>query len=329
MRHRKRRAALAAALLLIVAAVLYNAYDNARVIVVEQTVVIQDLPEEFDGYRILQLSDLHGRYFGEAQSKLLAAVNGTQYDCLLLTGDMNQYETSDSASSQAVFDLLNGLKDREAVFWVDGNTGPFAAESVSGSCTGALTDAGVEIEKAGASVLLTPVELTRDGARIWLVPELSLTDIQMNYLSLEAAELENQEAYRRIAAHGQALERWYARLNGNGEVKIRVDHFPMQANMTEEDWAALGFLDYDLSISGHYHGGQLRLPLLGALYIPSPTAGIGNGYFPAQNEVKGLNRILKTQQYISAGLGSSASISFLNFRLFNTPEINLLTLRRG
>ena len=79
--------------------------------------------------------------------------------------------------------------------------------------------------------------------------------------------------------------------------------------------------------SGHYHGGQLRLPFFGALYIPSPTSGIANGYFPKQNEVKGLNQIIDMQQYISAGLGSSASISFLDFRLFNTPEINLITLR--
>ena len=82
-----------------------------------------------------------------------------------------------------------------------------------------------------------------------------------------------------------------------------------------------------------YHGGRhlqkiLNIaPLIGALYIPSPTSGIKNGYFPKQNEVKGLNQIVDMQQYISAGLGASASISFLNFRLFNTPEINLITLK--
>ena len=41
----------------------------------------------------------------------------------------------------------------------------------------------------------------------------------------------------------------------------------------------------------------------------------------------GLNQIHNMQKYISAGLGSSASISFLDFRLFNTPEINVIILQ--
>lgn len=49
--------------------------------------------------------------------------------------------------------------------------------------------------------------------------------------------------------------------------------------------------------------------------------------FQAQREVMGLNQIHNMQQYISAGLGSSASISFLDFRLFNTPEINVIILQ--
>lgn len=130
-----------------------------------------------------------------------------------------------------------------------------------------------------------------------------------------------------MVSYGLQLQKWYAELKDNGGVKVRVDHYPVQANMTQEDWNVLGYIDYDLSISGHYHGGQLRLPFIGALYIPSPTSGIWNGYFPKQTEVKGLNQIQNMQQYISAGLGSSGSISFLDFRLFNTPEINVLILK--
>ena len=61
--------------------------------------------------------------------------------------------------------------------------------------------------------------------------------------------------------------------------------------------------------------------------LPSPTSGFFNGYLPAQREVMGLNQIHNRQKYISAGLGSSASISFLDFRLFNTPEINVIILQ--
>lgn len=150
----------------------------------------------------------------------------------------------------------------------------------------------------------------------------------MNYLCAAEDLFETAENYQDVTSYGQQLQRWYEALNQNGQVKIRVNHYPIQANMTQEDWSALGYIDYALSLAGHYHGGQLRLPFIGALYIPSPTSGIRNGYFPAQEEVKGLHQIQDMQQYISAGLGSSASIPFLDFRLFNTPEINVITLQR-
>lgn len=50
------------------------------------------------------------------------------------------------------------------------------------------------------------------------------------------------------------LQKWYEQLSDNGQVKIRVNHYPIQANMTQADWDGLGYLDYDLSIAGHYHG---------------------------------------------------------------------------
>ena len=104
----------------------------------------------------MQISDLHGKYFGENQSDLISAINELDYDCIILTGDMNKVEESDLLSSQAVFDLLNGLENRDTVLWVDGNTGPFAIETVNGSCTGKLTITGNKLEEVGVTVLLVP-----------------------------------------------------------------------------------------------------------------------------------------------------------------------------
>lgn len=59
-----------------------------------------------------------------------------EYDCILFTGDMNKYENSDSKSSQSILELLNGIENKETVFWIDGNTGPFAIETVNGAVLG-------------------------------------------------------------------------------------------------------------------------------------------------------------------------------------------------
>ena len=78
------------------------------------------LPNSFDGYHILQISDLHGKYFGENQLDLLSAINQLDYDCILFTGDMNKYEESDLLSSQAIFDLINGIEKRNGFFGLMG-----------------------------------------------------------------------------------------------------------------------------------------------------------------------------------------------------------------
>lgn len=106
--------------------VAYNIYDNERFVVVEETVALAQLPESFDGFRILQISDLHGRTFGESQAELIGAINALDYDMIAFTGDMNRSDTLDSSAeaSAPILNLLDGIKNKEYLFWVDGNTDP-------------------------------------------------------------------------------------------------------------------------------------------------------------------------------------------------------------
>lgn len=77
-------------------------------------------------------------------------------------------------------------------------------------------------------------------------------------------------------------------------------------------------------LAGHYHGGQWRIPFYGAIFVPDAFSDVY--LFPNQNEVKGLVTWGDTNQYVSAGLGANNRFKLWEFRLFNTPEINLLTL---
>lgn len=73
-------------------------------------------------------------------------------------------------------------------------------------------------------------------------------------------------------------------------------------------------LDYDLVFSGHAHGGQIRLPFLGGIIAPH------QGLFPDLTE--GVHTLGTTSLVISRGLGNS----LFPFRLFNPPELVLVTL---
>lgn len=313
--------------------VVYTVWDNNRVIVEKQDIYLDGLPKEFDGYRILQISDLHSKYFGEKQECLVTLINSLEYDCILFTGDMNKnVEEEYKDTSKAFLSLVENLDNKKNMIWVDGNSDVSTIISIEGFSTGRLTSTGENLAKMGICILTEPVSIEANGRKIWFVPDM-MNEMTLNTMyeksSLDMMGIsEELDEYQDIVSYGESLKQWNNYFKNNeDEVMIRVDHYPLQTNLTEDEWDNCGFPNYDLSISGHYHGGQIRLPFIGALYIPSPTSGINSGYFPEQIEVKGLNQFLNTQQYISAGLGSSSTISFLDFRLFNTPEINLLTLK--
>lgn len=74
------------------------------------------------------------------------------------------------------------------------------------------------------------------------------------------------------------------------------------------------YLDADLVLAGHAHGGQVYIPFVGGLIAP------GQGYFPKYT--KGFYTMEKTTMLISRGIGDSHRIP----RIFNIPELVLLTL---
>ncbi|MBC5638001.1 metallophosphoesterase [Ornithinibacillus sp. BX22] len=133
-------------------------------------------------------------------------------------------------------------------------------------------------------------------------------------------------AYQKKLLFGlhKALER-----KSESDLLIALNHFPVVDERVDEiiDSTLLSWQNFDLIISGHYHGGQIRVPILGAVFVPE--SWYRSGFFPPQDRVRRLWEYYNTKHYVSTGLGSSNAVSFLNFRLFNSPEINLLTFTGG
>ncbi len=317
-------------LLVFISLGVYIGYDNSQIHVAKQEIFLENLPEAFDGFTILQISDLHGKFFDKKQLKLINAVNRLDYDMAAFTGDMNLYESSNAKESAAVLTLINGMQNRELLFWVDGNTGPYAMESKGGSRTGRLTEMGeiLSAPEYGCKVLLEPYALQQTGQRIWIVPELSEAGLKAGYDGLDETAAGGADSLALMKAYGQSSRAWLNRLKDNGEIKILLTHLPLPTDLTEDQWQSMGHLDYSLILAGHYHGGQYRIPGYGALYLPGANGGQGV-WFPDQKDVMGLSQVNGIPQYISAGLGAGFGIRILNFRVFNTPELNLITLRRG
>ncbi len=308
-----------AALCLALAA--YTIYDNQRIVTIRQTVEIEGLDPAFDGFTILQISDLHGARFGARQERLASLVNSLDYDLLALTGDFQ----SRKRDTQPLYELLHAVQTDAPVVYIGGNAGPNDVDIFTGS----VSPEGEKLQAEGCVLLARPFFIQRGDARLW-ISETYLGRTPASLMAhakarLAAAEPDDfmQGYYTRQIAFQEELEQTFSGITAR-DTLIGITHYPLpQAAL---DGAGGKTLPFDLVIAGHYHGGQIRLPFIGALYIPDSSSK-RFGLFPDQRMVSGLYPGAHIQQYVSRGLGSSDVVPFLKFRLFNTPEINLITLR--
>ncbi|MBC7075589.1 MAG: metallophosphoesterase [Syntrophomonadaceae bacterium] len=307
--------------ILIVFVALYNVYDNNRVTVVRQEVEIDDLPDSFDGFTILQITDLHGKRFGKNQEHLVSKINSCEYDMIAITGDMlNSYGDCDF---RPFYELLDGIKNKKNMFYIGGSD----LVAYDHRHTGEKTWYGKELEEKGCILLDQVHSIEKGKDKIWVSPFESISWI--GHLLKEARENIQNGKYPAKLETYKLQEQYMSRLKEElealkpSDTVIALEHYPYATDDPSHIPRSLS--NYDLVIAGHYHGGQFRIPFYGALYIPDPASS-RKGFFPAQEDVCGLKDWGVFQQYISKGLGASSPIPLLRFRLFNTPEINLITL---
>ena len=244
-------------------------------------VALPGLPQGFDGYRIVHLSDLHGHEYGEDSGELLDRVREGSPDLIVVTGDL-----IDQQSQLAMVPALaQGLAAVAPTYYVTGNH-----EWALG--TGAVRELKGVLAQCGVTVLSNQYQiLERDGARI----ALAGVDDPNGYA--------DQTSPEELAAAIQADQPGLFTLL----LAHRNDHFGQYANA-----------GYDFVMSGHGHGGIVRLPLVGGLI------GTDRRLFPPWTA--GAYTVGDSTLFVSRGLGNN-TVPYKGFRIFDRPELAVVTLR--
>ena len=240
-RKRRRWIFLAVFLAGFLGVIAWVAWGNTALVTTELSVKSEKLPAAFDGFRIVQVSDLHNASFGEGNAELLEQVEQAQPDCIALTGDLvdSRHTDVDTALSFA----------REAAkiaptYFVTGNHEARLAD---------LEQLLTGLEEAGVTILQNEsILLEREGQSIVLagVEDPSFHDDPL---------LHDTEGVFERNLESLSLE--------EGRYTILLSHRP-------EYFAFYEKLGFDLVLTGHAHGGQFRLPGIGGLWAP------GQGLFP-------------------------------------------------
>jgi uncharacterized protein len=241
------------------------------------------LPESWDGLRIAQLSDLHyDDYFSVVPlRKAIDIVNHLQPDLIVLTGDF----------VTAPVGLSKGARSKAAA----------AAIEPCAQCLAQLR-AGL-----GLVAVLGNHDLSTNAAHITAVLQSHAVQVLQN---------------RSIAFEREGKRLWLAGaddvLEGKPDLKSALSPIPPADAVVllahEPDWADhVARFPVDLQLSGHSHGGQIRLPIIGPPYLPP----LGRKY------PRGIRRIGPLVLYTNPGIGTIR----IPMRLNCPPEVTLITLR--
>lgn len=264
-------------------------------------VINPNTPLEFNNYRIIQLSDFH---FGPATSKqhlvdAIKIINKLCPDIILLTGDylqltrtgcshliiskfnknyLKQYVTKVRRTAREFGQIISELSAEEGIFGVFGNhdyiEGIDIVKEEMPNTINWLTNSYTNLEKENSFLHLAGIDDLLRGK-----PNLDLALSDFNKV--------DKPFYKILLSHNP---------------DITID--PLKDQLS----------NFNLILSGHTHGGQIRLP-----FLPPPVTRTKQ-----KKHVAGLSYLKDTAIYVTNGLGYGC----LNLRVFCPPEITVIDFSR-
>ena len=245
MKRKKKHIIMLAIVTVLILLIIWIAYGNTDLEIYKYNVKSEDIPSEFDNFRIVQISDLHNAEFGENNEKLLLMLKQADADIIAITGDMIDSRNTDI---DVAISFAQKAVNIAPVYYVNGNHESRVLGEYEKLKQG-LTDTGVTIlENSSADITIGDETITLIGIndptfRMDIMDDTMEQNIAHQLVNV----IPDNDNYKVLLAH-------------------RPEYFDVYAG------------NVDLVLSGHAHGGQFRIPFIGGLVAP------GQGFFPEYYE---------------------------------------------
>ena len=271
---------------------LYIKYNVNTLEVTKYVVENKKVPKEFDGYNIVQISDLHSKLFGENNKKLIQKIKSLNPDIVVVTGDLIDGENN---NYNVALDFMKEISKLYRVYYIIGN---HEQKSLIKKYKDEYKDYfnklhqidfvnldnnKVEIVKGDSNINLYGLTVPYSCYK-YLFDNQETTSIDINFLEEKLGKVDREQ------------------------FNILLAHTPFYFDEYEK-WGA------DLTLCGHVHGGIVRLPLVGGLLSPDRK------FFPKYDLGEYIKN--KSTMIVSKGLGGSKVLIRVNCK----PEILNIKLK--
>ena len=286
-------------ILLLVCIILFvaeNRRSHTKLSINEHKIISDKIPFEFHNKKIAFLSDLHNNEFGMGNEKLLQLLDQANPDYVFVGGDMLVSKYGDAYDT--ALDLLTKLAQKYPVYCGNGNhEARLLWKAEENPASGRIYHDYIEsIKKSGVRHLCNETCKIEFGNTFIYLSEVDLSQYYYKKFKTRYLELSHMEQLV-----GKCKQ---------DSFHILLAHNPAYFD-TYGEWGA------DITLSGHIHGGIMRLPLLGGVIDPAYHL------FPKYDA--GLFEKETKKMIVSVGLGTHS----IKIRLWNPPIIDIITLKNS
>lgn len=215
--------------ILILIAIIFLYGQNNRITITRIKVVSNEIPDNFNGYKILQISDLHSMEFGKNQNSIVKKIISEAPNAIFVTGDSID---SKNYNEEVCIELFSRIIEVAPIYFVTGNHEAWSNR---------FDEFEKQLENVGVIVL-------RNESRL-----IKVDDSNILVLGVDDPDFKDRDMKTQI---DQLLK------DHNDYYSILLSHRPELIKLYAES-------NIDLVFSGHAHGGQIRLPFIGGLISPN------------------------------------------------------------
>ncbi len=267
-------------IILFILCCFYLHYENTSLKVSNYDILNDKIPEKFDEYKIVQISDFHNTRSKTLRNSLIEEIKEFEPNIIVITGDFIDVNRTDTRIS---LDFIKEINSIAPIYYVPGN---HEAEMTN------YQDFKNELSENKVIILDNKLE------------KLLVETEEINLIGVNDPRMANAPSVSDAAIVDKELK---SIEYDNNKFTILLSHRPELIDTYEEN-------NIDLVLSGHAHGGQIRVPFIGGLFAPN------QGIFPKLTS--GTHEQGKTTLLVSRGIGNST----FPFRINNRPELVSITL---